>query len=178
MPLYLRAVVVYKELPDMFSGKQRFQPLSLTVSINPVLDQFPDGTDRKCSCDQDQNVTDLFSGADKFCFISSEAEISGHHKKYRHCKSCQNVCHISRCAWETNMKKDNSISTDSLDHVQSFISHKNYSFFPNRYTSRPVIFCQEIREASLSPYNRSASRIFLSLVLHFHLDYNLLIHIL
>ena len=137
----------------MFSGKQRFQPFALNV----ILDQLPHCTDWKCYQDQRQNMTDFFPCSYKFCVITSVAEISGYHKKYRHCKSCKYIGNVSSCSRKVYVKKDYGVSTNGLYHIQCFISglHKFHSLlqkksvnfrcfrFTTCYSSKLQGVCQE-----------------------------------
>ena len=112
----------------MFPGNQGFQPFLLACSINMVLDQLPQTADRKCHKHQLQNMPDLFSGSCKFRIVATKAEISGDHKKHRYCKSGKYIGYDPGISRKMDMKKYNRISTDRLYHIQSTVSHKNYSF--------------------------------------------------
>ena len=141
----------------MFPRNQGFQPFLLACSVDVVLDQLPQTADRKCHKHQLQNMPDLFSSPYKFRIIATETKISGYHKKHRYCKSGKYIGYNSGISRKMDMKKHNCISTDRLYHIQSTVSHKNYSFFierlsrkydsgvsffSKRYTSKPAEFCQ------------------------------------
>ena len=112
----------------MFPRNQGFQPFLLACSVDVVLDQLPQTADRKCHKHQLQNMPDLFSSPYKFRIIATEAEISGYHKKNRYCESGKYIGYDSGISRKMDMKKHNCISTDCLYHIQSTVSHKNYSF--------------------------------------------------
>ena len=122
----------------MFSGNQGFQPFLLACSVDVVLDQLPQTADRKCHKHQFQNMLDLFSGSYKFRIVATEAEISGDHKKHRYCKSGKYIGCDPGISRKMDMKKYNCISADRLYHIQSTVSHKNYSFLSNVYPGNVI----------------------------------------
>ena len=122
----------------MFPRNQGFQPFLLACSVDVVLDQLPQTADRKCHKHQLQNMPDLFSGSYKFRIIATETKISGYHKKHRYCKSGKYIGYYSGISRKMDVKKHNCISTDRLYHIQSTVSHKNYSFLSNVYPGNVI----------------------------------------
>ena len=140
----------------MFPRNQGFQPFLLACSVDVVLDQLPQTADRKCHKHQLQNMPDLFPVLINSVSSPRKQKISGYHKKHRYCKSGKYIGYDSGISRKMDMKKYNCISADRLYHIQSTVSHKNYSFLSNaypgnmipgflfskRYTSKPAEFCQ------------------------------------
>ena len=120
----------------MLPGNQGFQPFLLACSVDVVLDQLPQTADRKCHKHQFKNMPDFFPGSYKFRIVTTEAEISGNHKKHRYCKSGKYIGCDPGISRKMDMKKHNCISTDRLYHIQSTVSHKNYSFFIERLSRK------------------------------------------